>query len=230
MLAGWSKKRRERIRMGRARWLWKQGWGETLGFSSFESYLATIPPIPERPAACPTHLNRVLLWDVRPCIHDGVASLARACALLGMPAFEGIDRYAHHATPDQLGTSVQWIWCQDGGRYRERNPQECRDLFDEGEVGLCGLGGLLLCRQYGRRIIEEPYDGSGRTRRLARVHLDMCSAHMDLPGAVHPRHPETCLSIAIPSNSDDDAREIPTFSVCFNDAQDDSCGSASRWR
>lgn len=125
MFRAWSEARRERIRYIRGRRFWDECWRGALEFPDFQAYLATIPPIPERPAACPAHLNRIVLWDVRPFIENGVVSLARACTLLGMPAFQEIDQYVNHASLDELGTSVQWIWCQDGQRYREQNPAEC---------------------------------------------------------------------------------------------------------
>jgi hypothetical protein len=195
-------------RVRQAKVLWDKGWGRELGMTSFGAYLASIPAIPERPTGCPAHLNRLVLWDVRPLLPKGKEkqppSLVKACHLLSLQ-FPGNDTtLVQHAATPVITTPVRWLWCQDGRMHRNRTPSDCRRHFVRPEVGAEALTGLFLFAQ-DPRVIGGSDD-----------HV------MDLPGSVHRGLPSRCACLGVWGGR-------PRLSWAWFGGARPLYGSASRW-
>lgn len=168
------------LRTVQAKVLWDAGWGRELRFKTFEEYLATIPPVPERPADLPDHF-RLVLRDVRPFRTDKRLSVTKVCTMLGVRFSGTDDTFVTHKTTPDVPKDLCWVWCHDGRKYRSVAPRDCRNRFKKPETGMDAMTGLLLFAQ-DRTVIG----GEG----------DAWHA-MDLPGSTLREDREACACLGL---------------------------------
>lgn len=122
-----------------ARILFEKGWGKSLGFVDFESYLKTIPPVPETLRMPSEEFPFLVLVDAR-------VSVKGVCELLGV-VLKG-NHQTHEMASLQSTSSPYWIRCQDGQKNLGMSTQETISTFDANEQGLNEIEGLSLFAQH----------------------------------------------------------------------------------
>lgn len=183
--------------------LWDKGWGRELKFDGFADYLATIPPVPERPTDMPAHFEYLVLRDVRPFRSGAGLSVTKGCRMLGV-AFEGTDETLIPRDGAPTITDLAWVWCQDGRMNRNRKPSDCRRSFVRPEVGAEALTGLFL-------FAQNPTVVGGSDDHV-----------VDLPGSVRRGNPSFCAYLKV-------WRGRPGLDWRWGGDAGPRYGSASRW-
>jgi hypothetical protein len=130
-------------RSTQARHLWELGFGRN-GHHSLESYLASIPEVPERFEHRDPRFSHLILVDPR----DGIN---RACGFAGLRC-EANERAFDVYLPywgDRPKDAAYWIICNDG-RERHRQIEHvrfCHEKFDKDEHALTLEEGICLYAQ-----------------------------------------------------------------------------------
>ncbi|MFA6603982.1 MAG: hypothetical protein WCT10_04060 [Patescibacteria group bacterium] len=120
---------------------WDRGVGRELGYRDFEAYLASIPDIPPALLKVDKDFPWIVLVEPR-------LGLRKLCDRAGV-VFSGSDatcaafdaRYVEFANPT-------WIRVRDGRQNRGRLVSECRESFQEDELGLTALQGVCAYLQH----------------------------------------------------------------------------------
>lgn len=130
-----------------ARILFEKGWGKELGFSDFETYLKSIPMVPDSLVQSSETFPFLVLVDAH-------ITALRASELLG------VQIKGNHQTPDMAALrttgATYWIRCQDGSKNRGMSTAEAVQNFLPGEQGLNEIEGLSLLAQHSD-IIDHSY-------------------------------------------------------------------------
>lgn len=122
-----------------AKRLWDKGWGRELDFECFETYLATIPEIPEELKEHDERFPELILVDAR-------VSVRTACNLLGIECcIEAQDLVSDNENRETA--RVSWMRCQNGRRNAGKSVRTCRDEFATNEFGLTATEGLAFFAQ-----------------------------------------------------------------------------------
>jgi len=189
------------IRTCQAKTLWDKGFGEVLGFKSFEQYLESIPELPERPADLPGHFQPILV-DQRIFRSEELDGLVKVCELLGVTFNGNNGTFEPHDPKHEVKDDVYWMWCQDGKINRGKSVKACRKQFVKtGEIGLNAMEGLAI-------LAQNP---------------DVLNSHyMDLPSSVRSGIREVCAYLYLWSGD-------PKLSWNWDDRVFSGYGSASRW-
>lgn len=134
-----------------ARNLYEAGWGKALGFSDFESYLKTIPPVPDSLQNSSDEFPLLILVDAR-------VAVTNACQLLGV-VLKG-NHQTHQMAALRTTGQVYWIRCQAGEKNLGISTSEAITHFAYNEQGLNEIEGLSLMAQHpslmGQHYIDLP--------------------------------------------------------------------------
>jgi EmrB/QacA subfamily drug resistance transporter len=134
-------------RLVQARVLWDLGLGKVLGFTEFNEYLKTIPPVPRFDEAVTEEFLYIILVDAR-------VSVTEVSKLLGV-SVKGNHTTATQAELHQKG-QVYWISCQNGYKYQRLNTQEAKNNFHLQEAGLSIVEGLAFFAQH-PELVRQSY-------------------------------------------------------------------------
>lgn len=133
-------------RAAQARKLYDTGWGKELGYSSFDSYLESIPPVPSWPADWEDRFDRTVLVDER-------LPLKKMCELLQVH-FLGDDETFVDFSPEKGKKDVYWIRCQDGRKYHDQSVRQFRRSAPAFETGMTVHEGFALLVQ-DRKVLDD---------------------------------------------------------------------------
>ncbi len=189
------------IRTRQAKTLWDKGFGEVLGFKSFEQYLEAITEMPERPEDLPDHFQPILV-DQRIFRSEELGGLVKVCELLGVTFNGDNTTFEPHNPEHVVKDSVYWMWCQDGKQNQGKSVKACRTQFTKAsEIGLSAMEGLAI-------LAQNP---------------DVLNSHyMDLPSSVRSDGREHCAYLRLWSGG-------PGLGWGWGDGVHSGYGSASRW-
>ena len=149
-------------RVVQAEVLWAKGIVPESGMS-FDRYLETIPPIPEELKPHDERFPRLILVDAR-------LGIVKTCELLVID-YDGSDKTFEDFDPAQARVeTVYWIRCQDGKRYCDKTPRDCREEFVADEIGLVVHEGLALFAQDPDIFLSWATDIPGSVTRNERTY------------------------------------------------------------
>ncbi|MCX6781062.1 MAG: hypothetical protein NT003_03035 [Candidatus Magasanikbacteria bacterium] len=126
------------VRASLARVLWNNGWGRE-NFSTFETYLDSVPLIPEAPDDI--RFNRLVLVDTG-------LSISIATRILGV-AYDGGDSVFDESSPC---AAIYWLWVSEGNFTDGEIPFEVVQSDIESMRGLSVIEGLCFFVQYSRLL------------------------------------------------------------------------------
>jgi len=116
--------------------LWDKGFGREQGIKDLDSYLSTIPEIPNALRADDERFPLLILVD-------GRVGITAACRLAGLK-YAGDDDTLKPYDAAKARRGIRWMRCQDGRRNRNRSVQNCRQSFAPSEVGLDAIEGVAI--------------------------------------------------------------------------------------
>ena len=152
------------IRLAQAQRYRHLGVDTSLGFTSFEDYLASIPEIPAALLADDPEFSLLVLVETR-------LGLKKLCDL-GDIAFNGGGDDTFIAYDDRHCelTVPTWIRVQDGRRNRNRSGRDYRKTFGQGELGLTALQGVCAYLQHPQVVSEASQNGAHTMNLLGSVY------------------------------------------------------------
>ena len=194
--------RAEELRKLQAKRLWDKGFGEVLGYASFEAYYIGIPLPPARRPQDLSNYFQLILVDARIFRSKQYGGLVKVCELLGV-TFNGTNStIIPYNSEYEVKDSVYWMWCQDGQVNRDKCIRTCVDQFAQsGEISLNIMEGLAI-------FVQNPSVIKGH--------------YMDLPSSVRSTEPGYSVCMGLWDGE-------PELDWKWVDDPDSFCGSASRW-
>jgi len=129
-----------------AKRLWDKGFGRDVDseayayIDDFDSYLRSIPEIPESLTAHDDRFPEIILVDAR-------LGIVKICEILDIE-YDGTDQTFEDFDPKKARTEkVYWIRLQDGKKNRNKSVRTCRSEFAKDELGLTVHEGLARFAQ-----------------------------------------------------------------------------------
>jgi len=194
LTAGGEDAKTDDPRVVQAKVLWNKGFGRELGFDLFQSYLATVPEIPDNLQLDDERFPLLVLVD-------GRVSISKACNFTDL-AYLGHDWLFRPHAPDMAKSGIRWMRCQCGWKNRGMSVRTCRESFAKDEVGLDAIEGVALYAQY-------PEVVNGHHADLPNaVTIDFDGMVATLTGRCHAQELRcTCISDAFPGLGSASRRE-----------------------
>ena len=147
------------LREAQAKCLWDKGFGEK--FDSFESFLSTIPEIPEKLKSDDQRFPLLVLVDAR-------LGVTKSCGLAGLK-YAGNNQTFEDFDPKKARTEqVYWMRARDGRKNLGKTIKTCRENFSQNEIGLTALEGVALYLQNPKVINGHCLDLPGSVPRGGR--------------------------------------------------------------
>lgn len=126
------------VRKAQARVLWKKGWGRSLGYATFDAYLASIPEVPAYLSVVDAAFPSLILVD-------GRLSVWQASLLLGVVVNGNRVTSSLPIVHERRG--IFWMRCQNGQRFAGWSMEAATRASGSEEQGLDAIEGLALLAQ-----------------------------------------------------------------------------------